>query len=199
MPEAITGLIGVVIGALLAPFFDWCKEKRSSKQKARFLAVSVICILDDFIDKCVDVACDDGEVGPDGIVLYSTPTPTIKGLSEISDWKTIDHKLMYEILSLPNKIKSTENYISFACDTWIGPPYDELGPELQYEYSKLGILANELATKLRTAYDIPERGGSERNPDWDSISFLEDKKKEIEIAKREYEKRQAELIEKISK
>lgn len=50
MSDAIIGLAGVVIGALLTPGIEGFKTRRATKKNATYLAARVICILDQFID-----------------------------------------------------------------------------------------------------------------------------------------------------
>ncbi len=196
MSEAVIGFVGVIIGALLAPGIEWFRSWRSSKRNARYLAIRVTCILDDFVSKCVEVVNDDGERDNEGYYSYPTRLPDIQPFPENLDWKSIHHKMMYRILILPSKIKDAVNAINFACDHYISPPYDDLGPERQYEFAGLGLYAAQLARDLRQTYDMPEEEKSERNPDWDDVKFLREKKEKIEASRKRSDEASAALFSK---
>ena len=184
MSEAVIGFVGVIIGALLAPVIDLIRSWRSAKKNARYLAIRIICILDEFVGKCVEVVGDDGDRNNEGYYVYSSKLPEIESFPENLEWKSIHHKMMYRILILPSKIKDAFNSIDFACDHYISAPYDDLGPERQFEFAVLGLYAANIARDLRKAYGVPDEENSERNPDWDVFKFLQEKKNKIEASRK---------------
>lgn len=191
MPEAVIGFIGVIIGALLAPLIDWVRAWKVNSKNARYLAIRVICVLDKFIDMCVVIAADNGDLDQHGYYQYRAPRPNLIPFSEDLDWRVIDHKLAYDILSLPNKIDSVEHYIS---NLLIDPPYDELGQELRYEYAEIGLFAININNRLRNKYDIPQEAKEARNSDWSPHKFLTETKEEIELARKKNEENQAKFL-----
>jgi hypothetical protein len=194
MSEAAIGFIGVIIGALLAPGIDWFRSWRSAKKNARYLAIRVICILDEFVGKCVEVVGDDGDRDNEGYYNYNSKLPTIDSFPENLEWKSIHHKMMYRILILPSKIKDAFNHIDFACDHYISPPYDDLGPERQYEFAVLGLYAATLALDLRKSYGMPFEEKSQNNPDWDVFKYLRDKKEKIEASRKKSDEASVKLF-----
>ncbi|MBM0105831.1 hypothetical protein JM946_13910 [Steroidobacter sp. S1-65] len=124
---ALIGLGGVVVGAFLTPIIEAVKAWYASRKHARYLAIRVVCILDQFIDACADVVADHGEEDEAGIYTYD-PLPDPPSFPDDVDWRSIDSKLMYEILSLPNKAESARRAI-WNCARVTGPPYDEVGTE----------------------------------------------------------------------
>src|SRR5207249_1392682 len=58
--QAFFGLMGVVVGALLALLRDVWSDRRTRKRHARYLAIRVVCILDKYIENCAEVVLDNG-------------------------------------------------------------------------------------------------------------------------------------------
>jgi hypothetical protein len=83
---------------------------------------------------------------------------------------------MYEILYFPNLIKDAESYIDSTFEHAASPPdYSEGFEERQYQYSKLGIMASELTTKLREKYRVPKNHISS----WDIVEYMHKEKEKI--------------------
>lgn len=192
MSEAISvamiGLAGVAIGALLTPTIEWLKASRVSRKNAVYLSVRVVCILDQFIDKCSDVVSDNGEEDQHGCYHYSL-LPDAPTFPNDLDWRSIDDKLMYEILSLPNRAEFAMSKISNFADA-VGAPYDELGEERQYEFAVLGLAANDIKKKICDAYDLPES----KPTDWDVVAFLKDEKQKIEDRRKAHAEKHTQMM-----
>jgi len=130
MSDSEIGFVGVIIGALiaLAGVFislirEWWKETQSTKKKAHYLAIRIVCILDQFITQCAN-ATDDEYVDNKGQPYWACgPIPDIASFPDDIDWKTIDGDLRYEILSLPNKMDIAKQDIRGMSEFDI-PPYD---------------------------------------------------------------------------
>ena len=198
MSEAIIGFIGVIIGAFLTPVIEWVRAARTDRKHARYMAIRVISIIDEFVDMCVEVAADSGEPDQGGWYYYHAAVPKLEPFPDGLDWEVIDHKLAYDILSLPNKLNDTKRNIRWESQH-IGGPNDELGPILQYEYSTLGLFALDVSNKLRNKYKIQQDPVDHRNPDWSAFKFLSETKEKIEKNRKEYEKKQAEFLASLDK
>ena len=122
MSNALFGLLGVLIGA----FIPWIKEalirKRKRQEQATYLAVRVICILDEYVDRCVAVVGDDGSVkgrgshrAEDGSEFYHpvVPLPDAPDFPADLDWRSIDSNLMYRILTFSNSVRIENNCIQW--------------------------------------------------------------------------------------
>ncbi len=183
MSEAILtasiGFVGVVLGAALAPVVEWARMHFSSRRRARYAAIRLVCVLDAFAGKCVDVAADDGTPDAQGYYSYD-PLPDMIRFPDNLDWSVLDQNLVYRILSLPNAIEDAVDAILFASETWVAAPYDDLGAERQYHFSRLGLQAIELARLLRWTYGLPEKPKNGRNFAWSAFSFLSEIKKKTE-------------------
>jgi hypothetical protein len=60
MNEAIFGLIGVLLGSGIPWFQSHYTKKQEDKRNANYLAIRVVCILDKFVEDCIEVIKDDG-------------------------------------------------------------------------------------------------------------------------------------------
>ena len=160
MKEALIGFSGVIIGAIIAPTIEFLRAFHQQKRKARYLAVRVICILDNYIEKCHEVTHDDGldeyqMPDEDGCRSPRIPEPSEPTYPADIDWKSIDHNLSYEILSFGRHIKQADECIKVVSDYVAGPPdYEEYFDERQYRYALLGQKAMNLANCLREKYQL---------------------------------------------
>jgi hypothetical protein len=60
MTEGIIGLVGVLIGSGLTWVQTNWTRKQDEAKNARYLAIRCVCILDKFVEDCIDVIKDDG-------------------------------------------------------------------------------------------------------------------------------------------
>lgn len=180
MLEAIFGLVGVVVGAAITGFQSWLGARRTRLASARYLAVRVVCLLDKYIDDCTSVVCDDGlsfgQRNRDGYLEAQVASPAPVSFPDDVDWRTIDHDLMYDLLSLPNRAESADGAISFAAEVDHPPDFDEYFEARRRHYSDLGLRSYALAQRLRQSYRIPDLvfGG------WNPIDRLTKEKQAIE-------------------
>jgi len=168
LTPALIGVGGVIIGAILVWAREWISSQQTQKKHARYLAVRVVCILHIYGDQCAKVAQDDGHIIDHQSGEYVAPqakmppNPVFPG--DI-DWKSIDHKLAYRILSLPIKSQEADILIGFAFAAEESPPYFEKAFEVrQYQYARLGLEAISIARELRIMFEIPEREGMLSTP-----------------------------------
>lgn len=184
MPEWLIGLIGVVVGSFLTAAKDWIFSYWTTRKKAYYLAVRIVCILDRFIDRCVDASEDefvDNETQP---YMACGPIPEVPELPNDVDWKSIDANLSYEILSLSSKVEFAKQSIRDASQ-FDGPPYDETNEKMKYEIATLGVLACDLSSKLRKKYEIPHRDNSPWSHDFEPCLHLHEMKESIEKSLKE--------------
>jgi hypothetical protein len=158
----ISALVGVAFGACLNWFLTWTKEwwteGKNKKRRAVYLAIRVVCLLDEFVDGCISVVNDDG-CKHDARATVPDP-PSYPG---DVDWKSIKPSLMYKILSLPTEIELAKRTIMGADSfSWDEDFFDLT--ERQYQYARMGLVAIELARQLRKTYDIPDRDFGWREP-----------------------------------
>ncbi len=173
MSEFFAALVAAIIALAGQHFFN----SHDGKKAARYLAIRVVCVLDKFLADCTNVVGDNGEPDQDGYShprVYSLNAPNFP---DDVDWRSIEHTLMYDILSFPPDVVAAKEAVSVNWDINYDPP--DFSENFEYRakhYARLGLRAHELAQRLRKEYDIPEKGYDEWNP----VSYLETELKEIE-------------------
>ena len=174
--SAASGIAGVIVGTVL----PWFRDRWNNKRQARYLAIRVVCVLDEFLDQCTCVVGDDGlcdgQRNAEGCLEPQVAQPKGLPLPTDVDWRSIDHGLMYNILVLPSRIEGDNRAISFAAEHSFSPDYNEVFEERRYRYACLGLDAAALTHTLRTRYEIP----AQEFGDWDPIGYLTDEKNKIE-------------------
>lgn len=179
--SAASGLVGVIVGAVL----PWFRDGWDNKRKARYLAIRIVCILDEFLETCTSVVGDDGlcygRRNADGYLQAQVALPNGLQFPADVDWKSIDHGLMYRILALPSRIEADNRVIAAVGDDSFPPDFDEVFDERQYRYACLGLDTADLVQTLRRTYGIPPREYGR----WDPAQTLRDKKAKIDRTREE--------------
>lgn len=183
MSEAFFTILGVMIGTFIPWLKEWMREKKERTEQAKYLAAQIICVLDEYIEKCCDVVGDDGSVygspsTPDGRYEPQVALPDLLVYPEDIDWKSIEGDLMYEILSLPNNVRKTNRYINIASDNASPPDYDDLFEARWEGYANLGLKAIKLKETLKKQYKLPDES-FDLNPEWNAKQYLTEKINEI--------------------
>lgn len=186
MTEAIFGLIGVLIGSVISWFQTYWITKRDENKNAKYLAIRVVCILDKYMEDCTEVVYDDGlscgQRTADGSLQSQIQRPSPPLFPEDVDWKSIEHELMYKILSFSSDIRQGDKMID-ATNIITGPPdYQEFFDERKYQYAKFAIVAFELSFELASIYNIKKKTYN----DWDP---LKDMQQELKIVSKRRDKR----------
>ncbi|MBE3654829.1 hypothetical protein [Vibrio navarrensis] len=153
MIEAVIGLVGVIVGALVTGLKDWITSYLSKKARKKYLATRVVSMLEIFVDNCALVLSDDGTVcgqpDKDGYYYPQVKTPTFEPLLLDVDWLSIDANLMHKILYLPNEVYMADSKIQSIWDYNPNhPEHPEIFEERYYQYSRLAIKANEIISEL---------------------------------------------------
>lgn len=95
-------------------------------------------------------------------------TPSTPVYPEDVDWKSIDHELMYKILSLPSEVDDTKGIKDFTADISCPPDYVEWFDERAYWFSQFGLAAHQLAKELCSKYGIKRK----KYNSWDPVEDL---------------------------
>jgi len=177
MNEAYIGLVGVAVGGFIAIAKDLFASLFKQRKNAEYLAIQIVCILDEFVDKCYEIVLDDGtcQGQPAGRHYYDKDhydefyMPQVDMPKSIEfptdvDWKSIDHKIMYRILMLPSSIRSTNQTIYSSSEYSFDPDNEPVFEARQDGYSKLGQEAANIAIELRKTYNLPKREIEFYNP-----------------------------------
>lgn len=167
MTEAIFGLVGVLIGSGLTWFQTYWVNKKESERAARYLAIRIVCILDQFMELCAEVVREDGlrfgQPDPEGFKVPNIQAPDAPVYPDDVDWKSIEHELMYKILAFPSEVKGSERVIIDMWDISQGIDYLHWYSERAYWYSSYGLQAYRLSRELALKYGIK----SKTYPAWD--------------------------------
>lgn len=183
------GFLGVLIGSSI----PWIKEewhrRRSRKENGRVMAVRIISMLDEYADKCSEVASDDGTSqgrpagrAETGEEYYKPqvlcPDPLI--FPNDIDWKCISFEGMYRSLELPKTARDTDKYIVATSDWASYPDYDEVFTARQEGYARLGLEALNLSCLLRKEFNLPSQQPKFWNNDSDTKDYLREALERIE-------------------
>jgi hypothetical protein len=115
MIEAVIGLVGVVIGSAITISKDVWVSRLERRKDGSYSAIRLICILEEYADKCIDIVGDDGTAygqpagrTNDGEEYYmateTTPEPPV--FPDDIAWRSIGEALMHRALALPNMARS---------------------------------------------------------------------------------------------
>ena len=195
MIEAVFGLVGVVVGSAITITKDAWSSWRDRRRRAAYAAIRVVCILEEYADKCVGVVQDDGTAygRPAGrtdqgeeFLEPQVAQPASPEYPDDLDWRSLDASLMQRALSFPNVARSTDRFIAIEADFSAPPSYDGLFEARRVGYGRLGLEALEISAALRKLYKIDAIGRNAFSSDWDPDGYLRDT-----LAKFEKEKAEA--------
>lgn len=198
MSEALFGFIGVIVGAFVPWFHGAWADWMTRRRHARYLAIRVVCILDSYVESCTDVVSDDGlcegQRNSEDCLEPQVPLPPAPVFSEDLDWKSIEHGLMYQILSLPSRAEAADRKISFSGQYADPPDFEEFFEERQDQYATLGLAVFALTHEIREKYGIPPRELGE----WDPAKHFAEARKQVEADRRARRERSATSLEELT-
>jgi hypothetical protein len=170
---AASAFFAVLIGTIVVP---WIRDRIARKRAARYLAIRVVCVLDKYVDDCAAVATDWGEEDQKGFTQSSVSVPPIPVYPADLDWHSIDHSLMYRILSLPTASERANASIQGEAEYADPPDYRSFFEGRNLTYGQIGMKTYELAKLLRARYLIPDPEAG----DWNPVDAMNREIKEIE-------------------
>lgn len=204
MIEALIGLGGVIVGSMITISKDVWIARLDRRRHGIFAAIQIIGVLDQFVETCVDVVCDDGRFqgqyagrtnSGEEYPVAQVECPKDIVFPEDIDWKSLGSDLMYEVLALPPKLRQANRNIDFWAREASWPFADEFFETRQENYADLGLQAIEAAKHLRRNFKIPERHAPSWNPDWNSEIFLREKVAKFEAQRRQTTERLAQAVD----
>lgn len=182
MSEAWFGLIGVILGSVITISKDSWALWRERRRDGSYSAIRLICLLEEYANKCADVAGDDG-------YAYGRPAGRMESGEEVCEaqvatpeppeypadiaWRSLDESLMHRILALPNKARSTDRYISACAEHAFPPDYSEVFEPRQEGYALLGLQTLDIIEQLRRRYGVSVESSTDLGVDWDIKAHLE--------------------------
>ncbi|MHC2283174.1 hypothetical protein ACVME8_009817 [Bradyrhizobium diazoefficiens] len=120
---ALGGAIAVT-GQLTATLVAWLKEARFAASKERkdaeYLAIRLVLVLDGLVVACYNAVHDPLMEDEEGITENTVPDPTLT-LPADGDYRALPRHLMYEVLSMPNRLEGIKGGLAATADI-SGPP-----------------------------------------------------------------------------
>jgi len=153
---ALGGVIAVG-GQLIAAAIGWGKEywfdAGKRRREAEYLAMRLVLVFDELTNDCYSVVHDPLREDQGGCNEATVPDPSLS-LPSDGDYKAFPPHLMFEIMSMPNKLDGIKKGLSSG--DFSGPPYFETFFEYRREHwSRLGLKALDLIDALCHRYKIP--------------------------------------------
>lgn len=194
---ALGGAIALV-GQLTATLVAWLKEARFAATKKRkdaeYLAMRLVLVLDTLVGACYSAVHDPLTQDRDGISENTVDDPTLT-LPADGDYKALPRSLMYELLSMPNKLDGIKEGLAATADFSFPPDYPEYYEYREEHWSRLGLKALDLIDALCRQYQIPL---PERPEHYTPNESFREVIAKIQEAQRERDERNAAIIAKLS-
>jgi len=163
---ALGGVIATT-GSLILFALGWIKESRLSckKQKieAQHLGIRLVLVLDKLVGECYNAVNDPLFTDDQGYTHSTIPNPDF-ALPEGGDYRALPTQLMYDIMSMPNRLNAIKEGMDSVGDQASPPDYEEYYRYRDENLSKLALRAIGQIESLCKKYKIPP---PERPPFYD--------------------------------
>ena len=154
---ALGGVIATT-GSLIVFGLGWLKESQLSgkKQKieAQHLGIRLVLVLDKLVADCYNAVNDPLGTDEQGYTHSMVPNPKY-ALPEGGDYRALPTQLMYDIMSMPNRLHAIEEGMDSVWEQSSPPEYEEYYRYRDETLSKLGLRAIEQIESLCKKYKIP--------------------------------------------
>lgn len=155
-------ILGGILGFILSILKDYFFASKKQKTERYYLAIITSASLESFISKCLEVAGDEGDYNEQGCLSPKVSLPNFEPMLLDVNWQSLEKELLYEILTLPEKIKEANAYIFSANEYVAGPPnYEEYFNARKLKYAELGLTASSILSKLQTSANLHKPKPSE--------------------------------------
>lgn len=164
-----TGFVTAVFNQAIGWLRETAQSSRSTTRDARYLAIRLAVLLEQFAITCADYISDndlfrqsDGNAGaPHGSV------PELPAYPDEPDWKALAPNLLARALTLRNEVSMADGAVAFWAD--IGER-ESIPGECDDQCGKIGYVAWSLARDMRGQYRLGEFDPSKRS--WDVVELL---------------------------
>ncbi len=154
---ALGGFIATT-GSLIVFGLGWLKESQLSwkKQKieAQHLGIRLVLVLDKLVADCYNAVNDPLSVDGQGCTHSTVPNPEY-ALPEGGDYRALPTQLMYDIMSMPNRLNALKEGMDSVGEQSSPPEYEEYYRYRDENLSKLGLRAIGQIEALCKKYKIP--------------------------------------------
>jgi hypothetical protein len=152
--SAGSGLLGVVVGAVVAYVKERRLANRLEEGDRQYLAARVSGLLDDFVDQCLAIVGDQGMLThTDHGEPEREPTvvaPSFDPLALSLDWRVIEVVLLDRLLALPREIERANSELRLIAEYEAAPPdYEEWYSGRRKRFARLGREAYKLSDEFR--------------------------------------------------
>lgn len=190
---ALGGVIAIT-GQLLVFLLGWAKEARISDKKrqsdAQHLGIRLVLVMEKLVGDCCLAANDPTYTDEHGLTRNAVPNPEFS-LPLEGDYRALPTDLMYEIMSLPNRLDAIKEAMASAYEFADPPDYETYYFHRDESLAKLGLQAVRLIKSLCDKYKIPPPDRPEYyDPEQDLLNHL----KRIERIKESREQLRKKLL-----
>jgi hypothetical protein len=189
LPQALSGLLGGVVGAILAQVFAYIRYVWNKRDEGRFAALSLALTLEAYASECTEpffalsnYASSSG--------AWSAPTGTIPQLADYpqTNWRNLGMKHAITLLNYRVVTQSARSYVESVAETdgRQGAWTDAADKGLE-----LGAEAMRIAKELRSSFKLPP---ADILNDFDIGEFFKRELANISAQKAKFATGQAELM-----
>ena len=174
--KIILAPLSALLGAWGGAFWTDRRERRREEEKRRressYLSILVLAHLNQIVETCYDISYDDGTiegqpVDEDGWHRPTVQSPKITWTDLDVDWRVLPSDLMYDILNIPDKIRSIDGAVNLKSNLDGDPPkFFAVFLLRQREYVSFGLHVSDVARRLCQHADIPVSDDMIRHEDW---------------------------------
>lgn len=189
MMDALISFLAAIVGGVIVIFGQYLLSEILRKRDANYAAIRIVCLLEQYFEKCLEVVLDDGTVmgmpagrtaGGETCLEPQVNLPPAVEYPEDINWKSVRPKLMFRAFKLSNAAVSTSRNIDAAREVSDPPDYEEYFEARHEGYARLGIEALDLSRAFRRAYGIPMEAKSALDLHWDPEECVRSVLKQIE-------------------
>jgi hypothetical protein len=154
---ALGGVIATS-GQLIVFGLGWLKESRFSwktqKTDAQHLGIRLVLVLDKLVGDCYSAVNDTTGTDEQGNTYSLVENPELS-LPEGADYRVLPTQLMYDIMSMPNRLRAISKGLEFVWSDSGPPDYDDYYRYRAEKLSEFGLKAIEQIESLCKKYKIP--------------------------------------------
>ncbi|GLH44522.1 hypothetical protein RS3R6_10000 [Pseudomonas atacamensis] len=154
---ALGGFIATT-GSLIVFGLGWLKESQlsSKKQKieAQHLSIRLVLVLDKLVADCYNAVNDPLCIDEQGYSHSMVPNPDF-ALPEGGDYRALPTQLMYDIMSMPNRLNAVKEGMDSVGEQSSPPDYEDYYRYRDENLSRLGLRAIGQIESLCNKYKIP--------------------------------------------
>lgn len=154
---ALGGVIATS-GQLIVFGLGWLKESRFSwktqKTDAQHLGIRLVLVLDKLVDDCHSAVNDRTGTDEQGITYNLVANPELS-VPEGADYRVLPAQLMYDIMSMPNRLHAINEGMDFVWSDSGPPDFDDYYRYRTEKLSEFGLRAIGQIESLCKKYKIP--------------------------------------------